>query len=96
MKIAVVGAVIALVFGSFMLGMNVGLVLKNQETEQLQTALNQILIDNKEIQYQLKKHVIGNQPSKAGVTPPMPFPEFSNRELLIEIYSKQGVNYKET
>jgi hypothetical protein len=38
----------------------------------------------------LQKYVIGNQPSKAGVTPPMPFPELSNRDLLIEIYSKQG------
>lgn len=89
MKIAVVGA-IALVFGSFMLGMNVGLVLKNQETEQLQTALNQILIEQSEIKYQLKKHVIGNQPSKTGAVAPMAYPEFSNRELLIEIYSKQG------
>lgn len=90
MKIAVVGAVIALVLGSFMLGMNVGLVLKNQETEQLQTALNQILIEQSETQYQLKKHVIGNQPTN-GIVPPMAYPEFSNRELLIELYSQKGV-----
>jgi Na+-translocating ferredoxin:NAD+ oxidoreductase RnfG subunit len=90
MKIAVVGAIIALVFGSFMLGMNVGLVVKNQETEQLQRTLNQILIESKEIQYQLQKYVIGNQNSSTGAVAPMAYPEFSNRDLLIEIYNQRG------
>lgn len=89
MKIAVVVGAIALI-----VGMSIGVMMEktssNQQFEQLQTTLNQILIEQSETKYQLQKYVIGNQPSKAGVTPPMPFPEFSNRDLLIEIFNRQG------